>query len=165
MILEVRGMETASESFVQLWGKYVTGFRQEKHCIFCLKGPKEDQLRREIASGDYPLRGGFPYFYLFAMGHGYKRDTNVHLAVRPYPGAVASIGSMYGVTFTIRDAQAIRVDRLPRGWMGLDKLYTDCRNFQFGVQTFGYQLADAPPPPGSVSILPGLPGTEQRCSS
>jgi hypothetical protein len=73
------------------------------------------------------------------MGRVPKHETNVHLAVQHRPGAVASIGSVYGVTFTIRDASAIRVDRLPRGWMGLEKEFTDCRNFQFGVQEFGYR--------------------------
>ena len=45
---------------------------------------------------------------------------------------------MYGVTFTIRDAFALRIDRLPNDWMGLSPEFTTCRNFQFGVQQFGY---------------------------
>ena len=167
MMLEIRGLETAEPKprFVQLWGKYVTGFDQDKHCIFCLKGPKEAQLHREMASGDYSLRDDTPYFYLFAMGRGYKRDTNVHLAVRYHAGAVASIGSMCGVTFTIRDAQAVRVDRLPLGWLGLDKLYTNCRNFQFGVQEFGYQVPGATPAPGSFSPLHHTAEAEPLCNS
>lgn len=157
MVLEVRGMATAKERFVQLWGKYVDGFRQDKHCIFCLKGPKETQLYRGIVDDDYPLRDSYPYFYLFAMGRGNRRETNVHLPVKPCPGAVASIGSMYGVTFTIRDAKAVRVDRLPLKWMGLEELYTNCRNFQFGVQEFGYTFPGTAPATGSVSLLPTSP--------
>ena len=142
MLLEVRGLEGASQTFVQLWGVHVDGFRQDKHCIFCLKGRKESQIHRGMKSGDYKLQNGAPYFYLFAMGRTPRRDSNVHLPVQPYPGAVASIGSLYGVTFTIRDARALRIDRLPQGWNGLDDSYTSCRNFQFGVQTFGYQRAE-----------------------
>jgi hypothetical protein len=159
MLLEVRGMESAPETFVQLWGKYVTGFRQEKHCIYCLRGPSEKQIHREMPSGDYKLRDDAPYFYLFAMGRGYRRETNVHLVVVPSPGAVASVGSMYGVTFTIRDARALRVDRLPEGWMGLPKLHATCRNFQFGVQEFGYKVPDTVAP-GDFSHVPSAPLAE-----
>ena len=157
MVLEVRGMATAKESFVQLWGKYVDGFRQDKHCIFCLKGPKETKLHRAMVDDDYPLRDSYRYFYLFAMGRGNRRETNVHLPVERCPGAVASVGSVYGVTFTIRDAREIRVNRLPRGWMGLGELYTNCRNFQFGVQEFGYTVPGTQPSTGSVSLLPSPP--------
>jgi hypothetical protein len=162
MLLEVRGMESASQTFVQLWGKHVTGFRPEKHCIYCLKGRKERQLYRTMPSGDYPLSNDAPYFYLFAMGRAPRRDTNVHLAVQPYPGAAASIGSMYGVTFTIRDARALRMDRLPKGWMGLEEDYTSCRNFQFGVQMFGYNPQNRFPTVGDHSLLPEAP---TPCSS
>jgi hypothetical protein len=154
MRLEVRGMATASQTFVQLWGMYVSGFKPEKHCIYCLKGKKEPQLHREMEDGDYMLKTDAPYFYLFAMGRVPKHETNVHLAVRPQAGSVASIGSVYGVTFTIRDAYALRVDRLPDGWMGLGTDYTRCRNFQFGVQEFGYRPTGGPEHPGDHSLLP-----------
>jgi hypothetical protein len=143
MLLEVRGLETAPQKFVQLWGVHVEGFRPDKHCIYCLKGRKEVQIQRDMASGDYQLQNGAPYFYMFAMGRTPRRDSNVHLAVQPYPGAVASIGSLYGVTFTIRDARALRVDRLPSGWNGLDDSFTSCRNFQFGVHIFGYSRSES----------------------
>lgn len=146
MRLEVRGMATASQSFVQLWGMYVKDFDPTKHCIFCLKGRKERELHRQIADRDYELATDFPYFYLFAMGRGDRSISNVHLPVRPHPGAVASIGSLYGVTFTIRDAYALRIDRLPEGWMGLNREYTSCRNFQFGAQMFKNRVAEIPVP-------------------
>lgn len=154
MLLEVRGMAIPSQTFVQLWGMYVSGFKPEKHCIYCLKGKKEAQLHREMRDGDYVLKTDSPFFYLFAMGRVPKHETNVHLAVRPQAGSVASIGSVYGVTFTIRDASALRVDRLPDGWMGLGAEYTRCRNFQFGVQQFGYRLPNGPEHPGDHSLLP-----------
>jgi len=141
MRLEVRGMGSASQTFVQLWGMYVRAFDSDEHCQDCLKGRKEAALNLKTVDGDYELSTDFPYFYLFAMGRGDRSISNVHLPVRPHPGAVASIGSLYGVTFTIRDAYAVRVDRLPEGWNGLAKEYTSCRNFQFGVQVFGYRAA------------------------
>ena len=161
MRLEVRGMATASQTFVQLWVMHVSGFRPAKHCIYCLKGKHDRQIHREMQDGDYTLKTDSPYFYLFAMGRVPKHDTNVHLAVRPQEGCVASIGSVYGVTFTIRDAFALRVDRLPKGWMGLDDEYATCRNFQFGVQMFGYHPKNGPARPGDFSLLPVDPKERQ----
>ena len=154
MRLEVRGMATASQTFVQLWGIYVRDFDPSKHCMYCLKGRKEAALHRQMTDGDYELATDFPYFYLFAMGRGDRSISNVHLPVRPHPGAVATIGSLYGVTFTLRNANALRVDRLPDGWEGLEKEYTSCRNFQFGVQEFGYRPAADSGRPSDPSSFP-----------
>ena len=134
---------------------YVSGFKPERHCLECLKGRLEPQVNRTMQDrDDYVLQTDFPYFYLCAVGRVPRSDTNVHLAVRPQQGAVASIGSVYGVAFTIRDAFALRVDRLPDGWMGLPKEHTNCRNFQFGVQQFGYRGPHAPAYPGDHSLMP-----------
>jgi hypothetical protein len=163
MRLEVKGMASASQTFVQLWGKYVKAFNPAKHCIYCLKGDPEAQIHREMVDGDeYQLRNDFRYFYLFAMGRGDRSRSNVHFAVEPRPGSVASIGSLYGVTFTIHDAFALRVDRLPKGWMGLDDEFTTCRNFQFGVQMFGYHPKDSPAQLGDHSLLPVDPKERQE---
>ncbi len=157
MILEVHGLDKNPGQFVQMWGKYVTDFDPSKHCLECLKGPREDLIHKGMVDrDDYQLRNDFRYFYLFAWGRGNRAETNVHLAVRPHPGAVASIGSMYGVTFTIRDAIALRIDRLPKGWMELGDEFTTCRNFQFGVQMFGYNS------PAGTPSLNAVPSTEEE---
>lgn len=137
MKLEVRGMEKAAGRFVQLWGKYVVDFKSSTHCQECLIGQPERRLNKAMTDGEILLDQPMHYFYLFGMGRAPRRETNVHLAVRPLAGSVASVGSVYGITFTIYDAQAIRVDRLPDGWGGLAPEYTQCRNFQFGVQMYG----------------------------
>lgn len=157
MVLEVQGLDQAKRKFVQLWGWHVSGFNQCKHCQDCLKGRREDQINLRMVDDDYRLTTDAPYFYLFAGGHAPRRESNVHLAVKPHPGAVASVGSLYNVTFTIRDAITLRVDRLPKDWMGLDDSFTTCRNFQFGVQTFGYKAGDHHRAPGDHSLLPEIP--------
>ncbi|ADW67178.1 hypothetical protein [Granulicella tundricola] len=154
MVLEVRGIEQSTQKFIQLWGKHVSGFNPQKQCIHCLKGRNEPQINRGMTSGDYEILTGAPYFYLFAMGRAPRSDSNVHLAVQPYPGAAASIVSLYGVTFTIRDARALRIDRIPGGWLGMDDLFTTFRSFQFGVQMFGYHLPENTPKTGDYSLLP-----------
>jgi hypothetical protein len=152
--LEIRGMNKVAGRFVQLWGIYVSGFKPDRHCMYCLKGRKETRLHKAIVDGTMELATDSPYFYLFAMGRVPRHETNVHLTVRPQPGAVASIGSVYGATFTIRDAYALRIDRLPDGWLGLGTEFTRCRNFQFGVQQFGYHPTNGPADWGSHSLLP-----------
>jgi hypothetical protein len=155
MHLEVRGMAKAASRFVQLWGVYVSGFDSDKHCIYCLRGKKETRLHKAMEDCDIELASDSPYFYLFAMGRVPKHETNVHLAVRHQPGSVASIGSVYGATFTIRDAYAPRIDRLPDGWNGLGKDFTSCRNFQFGVQQFGYRPSPTRPADDAPASVPG----------
>ena len=46
------------------------------------------------------------------------------------------MGSVYGVTFTIKDAQAIPIRPLRDGFENLDEAHTRCKNFQFGYQEF-----------------------------
>jgi hypothetical protein len=157
MRLEIRGMDIAEDKFVSLWGMYVSGFRADKHCVACLKGKREARVVKTMVDGIYELDNTYRYFYLCALGRAPRKDTNVHLAVEPRQGAVASVGSMYGVTFTIHDALAIRVAKLPIDWLGLGKEFTQCPNFQFGVQQFGYPCPDGLTDFGDHSLLPEFP--------
>lgn len=170
MRLEVRGISTMTQKFIEVWGMYVNDFDPSKHCQDCLKGERATILDEKLAclkkaKDQSPntnvsepvvveLSDTWPYFYLFAWGYKPKRATNVHLAVRYQPGSVASVGSAYGVTFTIHDAFAPRIDRLPEGWMGLPKGHATCRNFQFGVQMFGYHPKVEQTRPGDFSLPP-----------
>ena len=175
MRLEVRGISNMKQTFVEVWGKYVDGFDPSKHCQVCLKGRRETELDKPLAclkglkdpsldpnvdELSIELSNDYDYFYLCALGHAPRRDTNVHLAVEPRPGSVASVGSLYGVTFTIYDAFAPRIDRLPDRWMGLPPKHATCRNFQFGVQMFGYHPKGGPTHPGDYSLLPGTPSRD-----
>ncbi|MFC6646865.1 hypothetical protein ACFQBQ_15015 [Granulicella cerasi] len=137
MRLVVSGLKTANYPFGAIWGRYVRDFDPSEHCQKCLIGSAEPKIHRTLEDeAPIDLRGDFPYFYLFAWGNGDRSISNVHLPVRAHAGAVASIGSIYGVTFTLYDAIALRVDRLPDGWKGMNAKYTSCRNFQFGVHAF-----------------------------
>lgn len=150
MVLEIQGEQAAVDAFQWIWGQYVNGFDGSKHCLPCLKGVKEKQVTAKMKERVIELRTDYPYFYLFAMGSGSKRLTNVHLPVQPFPGAVASTGSVYGVTFTITDAVQIRVDTIPNGWRNLPEPMTRCKNFQFGVQVFPNSPVPSGPLPEEV---------------
>ncbi len=146
MQLEINGLDLAANPFSSIWGRYVSGFHAEHHCQKCLKKVGDD-LTQFVTDVPMPLRTNSEYFYLCALGRPRSAASNVHLAVKSKEGSVASVGSLYGVTFTIRDALAVRIKTLPIGWRGLNKAYTQCPNFQFAVQSFGY-----PNPDGSLDF-------------
>ena len=62
MRLEIRGMNRVDGRFVQLWGIYVSGFKPDRHCIYCLKGRKEIRLHKAMSDDDLELATDSPYF-------------------------------------------------------------------------------------------------------
>jgi hypothetical protein len=144
--LIVSGLDDASSKFVHLWGRYILGFKPQKHCIKCFKSKVASEVTPQMKDGAYDLKDGVSeFFYLCGVGQPDSKSagedfnrkfTNVHLAVRPRTGSVASVGSVYGVTFTIKGAQAIPIRPLPDGFEKLDEAHTRCKNFQFGYQEF-----------------------------
>jgi hypothetical protein len=176
MKLIVSGLDKAPADlrFKHLWAYYVIGFKPWKHCDSCLNHTKAMEVGPDMKDGEYQLKDQ-PFLYLCGVGQldtksrkaaGLNRGkTNVHLAVRPRLGSVASIGSVYGVTFTIHDAQAIPIEPLAVDFQGLDEKHYRCKNFQFGYQTFNvgevstsmphdivHQLRSDPPEPVSPRI-------------
>lgn len=139
MQLQISGLSPDSNPFAWIWGRYVFGFNGTEHCQKCLKTKSSHpDITSFSSSVPIDLREDADYFYICAGGRPLSALANVHLVVKPQAGAVASAGSLYGVTFTIQDALAIRIRTLPLGWRGLDKGFTQCPNFQFGVQAYGY---------------------------
>lgn len=143
MQLIVSGLNTAKPRFKHLWGCYVLGFRPWKHCIGCFESKVASAISPTMKDGVYDLEDSYELFYLCGVGqpdskrapqHLLRRATNVHLAVRP--GSIAAVGSVYGVSFTLKDAQAIPIQPLPEGFHGLPDAHYRCKNFQFGYQMF-----------------------------
>ncbi|WP_142988141.1 hypothetical protein [Granulicella rosea] len=143
MRLEIKGLTAAAGRFTSIWGWYVSGFKSDHHCQACFRGSLASGISKDMLDCDsLALRTDVPYFYLCALGRPRSAESNVHLVVRPQQGAMASVGSLYGATFTIHDAIAIRIRNLPKGWHRLGDEFTQCPNFQFAVQTYGYPLPD-----------------------
>lgn len=141
MELQINGLNLNANQFSSIWGRYVTGFNPAEHCQKCLNKSGADII--EFATDvPIPLRTDAQYFYLCALGRPRSSASNVHLVVKPQMGAIATVGSIYGVSFTIRDAVSIRINALPIRWRGLTKRFTQCPNFQFAVQEFGYPNSD-----------------------
>lgn len=126
-----------TRQFRFLWGKRVTGFYPHLHCARSLIGSYTLEVNRDMGSGDRTIDlGDADFFYL--CGVTKKWDTNLHLAVRPRLGARCSITAYNGVRFQILGGDAIAIPMLPDGWRGLPTEFTRCRNFQFGVDRYGY---------------------------
>ena len=156
MELIVSGLSEAPVPFLHLWGRYVTGFRPWKHCLACFESKTEAAVRPAMRDGVYALRDDLEFFYLCGVGQRHtkkagplfaQKRTNVHLAVRPRAGSVAAVGSVYGASFVIRDAEAIPIVALRQeDFPHLAEAHVRCKNFQFGYQIFETALTgDAAP--------------------
>jgi hypothetical protein len=155
MQLTVTGLDDAPIRFKHLWARYVLGFKPWEHCLKCFVGKDPTTVRPTMEDGVYELSDDHELFYLCGVGQDeskslrpdlFKKTTNVHLAVRPRVGSVASVGSVYGVTFTIQDAQAIPIESIPDGFANLSHAHSRCKNFQFGYQMFEATQADTSAP-------------------
>lgn len=142
MRLRVEGLDQAQTRFRHLWGSYVIGFKPALHCRKSFLMHDEASVRPNMKDGEYELDDTHAFFYLCGVGIRERHNTNVHLAVIPRIGSVAAVGSVYGVTFTIRDAQAIQIkhpsllEPPPGGLADLPQEHIRCKNFQFGCQVF-----------------------------
>jgi hypothetical protein len=90
-----------------------------------------------MTNGVYEIPVKSPFFYICGVTEGWK--NNLHFAVTPNEGAVAMIDAEYGIRFTMYNASRVMITPLPLKWNGLTRQYTSCRNFQFGVEQFGYK--------------------------
>lgn len=149
MRMIVSGLNACTEKrcFTALFGRYVYGFNPWTHCDRCLKSRYATEINPAMIDRDYVLDDHL--FYLCCVGQdisskshpeNWRRQTNVHLAVRPRKGSVAAIGSVYGVSFVIEDAQAIPIVRrdviLAAGSDPIPDSHSNCKMFQFGYQMF-----------------------------
>jgi hypothetical protein len=155
MLLTITGLRPLidPDHFHALFGRYVYGYKTWTHCDKCFKARHEPLINPEIASGPVePIRLKDDLFYLCGVGRdlsprvhptGARNSTNVHLAVCPRKGSVAAIGSVYGTTFVIEDAQAIPIQVPTKEFSALDDLseperttHLRCKMFQFAYQMF-----------------------------
>jgi hypothetical protein len=145
MQLIVSGLPAVTEAnrFRALFGRYVYGFNQWDHCDRCFEARQERKINPTMDNGTVALKDEL--FYLCGVGRDLslkvhpqfaRKSTNVHLAVRPRKGSIAAIGSVYGASFVIEDAEAITIRPLPDGFQGLPKKYSRCKMFQFAYQMF-----------------------------
>jgi hypothetical protein len=174
MELIVSGLPPVTEAnrFGALFGRYVYGFNQWDHCDRCFLARQERKVNPLMPNGPVQLRDEL--FYLCGVGrdlspnkHPYlaRSSTNVHLAVRPRMGSVAAIGSVYGASFVVKDAEAIAIRPLPDGFQGLPTKHSRCKMFQFAYQMFEVGMLNLSKGGDPISKLRsewrGTPGIKQ----
>jgi hypothetical protein len=145
MRLIVSGLPPVTEAgrFHALFGRYVYGFKQWDHCDRCFVARHETKINPKMDNGPVELKDEL--FYLCGVGRDLsprvhpqlaRRTTNIHLAVRPRKGSTAAIGSVYGATFVIENAEAITIRSVPDGFQNLPSKHSRCKMFQFAYQMF-----------------------------
>jgi hypothetical protein len=139
MKLTVTGTEEAGPKYLHLWGFYVRGFKPWHRCFACFYGTQERSIHKDMQDDTYILPEPTHYFYLCGVASGprsKRRDNNLHLAVRPNPGSIATIRSVYGPVFTIHDAEKIEIQDPIQSLPHLGESYTTCKNFRFATQMY-----------------------------
>jgi hypothetical protein len=133
MILSIEG----PLGFRYLWLKYVEGFDPRQHCARCLRGRYERAIEPGLATpARVELRPeSAPFVYL--CGVAGRWADNLHLAMRPAPGARAEARGYDGSRIVVEGAEPLAIPELPAGWGGLGAGFTTCRNYRFGVAYFG----------------------------
>lgn len=154
--------------FKYWWARYVRGFDQTTHCGFCLKGWHSKRVKRGMATGvtidlDEVASENFDFVYMcgvrdkaFAqvdrVANGY--DDNFHLVLKPSARGRASKTTYNGLVVKAAGAVAVPITPLKAGWNGLELKYTSCRNFQFGVEQYGYDPNIERPEPSRTAWRP-----------
>jgi hypothetical protein len=140
----LKGNGLRLREFQYWWIKAVTGFDPAFHCTRCLigrylnHGGSRTMPRMNVAE-TYELEPGVRAIYFCGVSMpGYK--YNFHAPLVSEPGHTVEL-PMYGnQRFLATDARALLpITPLPAGFEGLPYVHWRCRNFQFGVQQFGYR--------------------------
>jgi hypothetical protein len=139
MQLTVSGTHQATGKYLHLWGFYVRGFKPWHHCFACFYGTQEKEIHKEMNDGAVDLPEATSFFYLCGVASGpikKRGERNLHLAIAPKRGSVATVQSVYGPIFTIYDGEEIEIQDPIQNLPHLDKSYTTCKNFRFAAQMY-----------------------------
>ena len=143
MQLHVSGITQSTTRYRFLWGFYVRGFKPWHHCQHCLRGSLAEGIIPSIQDGVIELPEQMDFFYLHGTAAGpvtSRRELNLHLAVRPKQGAVASVRPKGGALFTIYDAEAIEIQPPLLDLAHLGPNWMNCKNLRFAAQVYDAPL-------------------------
>ena len=136
MYLTVSGITESTVRYRFLWGWYVRGFKPWLHCQPCLRGTRARGINPEMGNVRVELDRPTDYFYLCGFAPGPTEDRgkyNLHLAVEPMDGEIATAVSAYGPIFTIHGARNIEIQDPIES---LVPSYGRCKNFRFAAQVY-----------------------------
>lgn len=138
------------DAFMWLWAKYVVGFNERYHCTNCLRGRYSHRFSKarnphlatdqEIAFDEHGVYRAIYICGVARNGYSSKKnyEHNVHLAISPSPGAVATfafeewrVEVENGKLLTIPNHAA-----LPLRLSSLPERFTTCRIFRWAARHF-----------------------------
>ena len=128
------------------WLKYVNGFNPAEHCAKSMLGKHsrrvwgEAPLNTPILLDE--LKSGYDFIYLCGVAEPFRWSNNLHMPIRPKPGAKATIYAYTGMRCVITNAEVVDIPRVEDGYAGFDLEFTTCRNWRFGVQNYSIQGFD-----------------------
>ena len=139
MTIEVRG-GTALVGYPYFWLKGVTGFDPRQHCAKCLPGPFLINYQRPFPMNqeiEVKVVGSVRAAYLCGVAEaGYR--YNLHAPMVPDPHARdIEVPMVKGQKLIIRGGHLLEIPPVKDGFLGKDKTFTTCRNWQFGIAYFG----------------------------
>ena len=140
MILRINSKYQKIYGFSSIWGKYVSGFDNTKHCINCLIGERNWEIKKDIQTNTdiiIPLKQN-EVLYICGVTYPYEWRNNLHIVVKGKDGNNAEYTDFNGVKWQLLDAEKVYFDDKPakEKYKHLDYKFTSCRNFQFGVYYF-----------------------------
>lgn len=141
---------TPLPGFPYFWLKYVNGFDARYHCANCLVGTFHRGFwsTMKIPAVHVLNQGGAGWRYAYLCGVAETRwADNLHVPVEFAAGEEVEVTTHNGTRVHITNARRVDIPWLDDGWNGFPRSYTTCRNFQFGVQHFGYDGATRPAQP------------------
>jgi hypothetical protein len=143
MKLHVSGITPSTTHYRFLWGFYVRGFKPWRHCQPCFRGTRAEGIHPGMQDGIVELPKATDFFYLHGFAPGPKKFRgafNLHLAVRPKDGSIATVHSRYGPAFTIYGAEEVVIQDPLVTQPQLGEDWTRCKNFRFAAQIYDAQV-------------------------
>ena len=126
-----------------LWIKAVTGFCRTEHCARCLKGPflkpTNDWAPPPNVRTAYALPRNAVALYICGVSRrGYQFNLHAPVALADDDAPRIEMPMIDDQSLLVEHAKLLDIPPLKERWKGLDRTFTTCRNFQFGVAHFGY---------------------------
>ena len=141
MTLAIKGDQEVLSGFQYFWLKHVRDYRLDVHCARSLVGKYDRRINKQMILNKPISFEGSNLIYL--CGGTNRWETNLHTAARPAPGKQFSVQMYNGLMAIFCNAERIAFPPLPDGYVGKDKTFTTCRNWQFAVHMSDQGCADA----------------------
>lgn len=143
------GAATSLSGFQQFWARKVDGFKADTHCQACFRGKGIPEVNLAMIAGQPVVAkmDAFPFLYVCGLALGPRNELyrrNFHLPLKHAEGRSVSAITYNGFLMTATNAVLLPIPSLQPNQLkdsagsDLPLAMSRCKNFQFGVEYFGY---------------------------